>query len=290
MKQHHCHDEVSVLVKANIATLLTGEAGSGKTTLAKQIAEEMDLEFFTMSMTRQTTLSHILGFISVNGTYIPSSLRRCFEEGGMMLLDEIDAGDPNVLLSLNTIENGYISFPDSLVQCHKDFRLVATANPQDQHNFYTGRTKLDAATLDRFDIIDIDRDDDLEKSLVDPDTHQRMQLLRKILKSNNASKVISMRDSIRFQQRKDLKILQDSFINRLTDKNEIVLEQYLKQCEDMPKHQDQADCKTFDELIDLIKVRAGGKPSAKTETETGKEDPEDTVPDPGTREDPKSDY
>lgn len=271
MKQHHSHDEVVQLIQANIPVLLTGEAGSGKTTLARQIAEEMKLEFYSMSMTRQTTLSHILGFISVNGTYIKSALRRCFEGGGMMLLDEIDAGDPNVLLTLNTIENGYISFPDALIDCHPDFRLVATANPQDQHNFYTGRTKLDAATLDRYDIIDIDRDDALEMSLVDNDTHSRMQLLRKILKGNNSSKTISMRDSIRYQTRKDLKLLNDGFINRLTDKNELVLERYKKDVETMPKHTDQGDCESFDELLDLLKVRAGGKPSAKTKTKTGKE-------------------
>lgn len=261
MKHHNKYDQVKILVNANIALLLTGEAGSGKTTLAKQIAEDLDLEFYTMSMTRQTTLSHLLGFMSVNGNYIPTSLRKCVEFGGMMLLDEIDAGDPNVLLSLNTIENGYISFPEALVECHPDFRLVSTANPQDQHNFYTGRSKLDAATLDRFDIIDIDRDDDLEMSLVSNDTHQRMQLLRKIMLKHNASKTVSMRDSIRYQKRQDLGILDRNFEFRLTDKNELVYEDYLIEVDSMPKHQDQSECTTIEELGDLLTVRCGGKPS-----------------------------
>jgi len=242
-------------------------------------------------------LSHILGFISVNGTYIPSTLRKCFDEkgeGGLMLFDEIDAGDPNVLLCLNTIENGYISFPDGLVKCHPDFRLIATSNPPDQHSIYTGRTKLDGATLDRYDIIDVDRDDILEKSLVDIDTHQRMQLLRQIMNRNNASKVISMRDAIRYQQRKELKLLEDGFVYRLTDKADIVFEQYTKEVDAIPKHTDQAECMTFEDLNELLHVRAGGKPSAKTKTKAGEPDTTDPdtdgkIPNDGYNEDGSDD-
>lgn len=275
MTNHHKYSEVIKLVDANIPVLLTGEAGSGKTTLVKQIADDMELEFSSMSMTRQTTLSHILGFISVNGTYIRSIFRERFENGGLMLLDEIDGGDANVLLSLNTIENGYVTFPDCLVQCHSNFRLAATANPQDQHNFYTGRSKLDGATLDRFDIIDIDRDDMLETALVDVDTHNRMQLLRKLMGENNASKTVSMRDALRYQQRKNLNLIGDNFIYRLTGKNDLILEQYQKQVTDIPKHQDQGECQTLDELYDLLTVRNGGKVSAKTKAETGEEGEQD---------------
>jgi MoxR-like ATPase len=264
---HHLkYDEGLELVKANIPVLFTGEAGSGKTTLAKQIADALSLEFFSISMTRQTTLSHLLGFMSVNGEYIPSALRRCFEEGGMMLLDELDAGDPNVLLSLNTIENGYISFPDALVECHPDFRLAATANPQDQHNIYTGRSKLDAATLDRFDIVDIDRDDKLEKSLVSEDTHTRMQLLRKIMKKNNCAKGVSMRDCIRYQKRVDLKLINSNFVNRLAQKNDLVYEAYMDELQRLPKYTKQEDCKNYREFVDLLRVRADMPPeSEKTE-------------------------
>jgi len=263
MSYHSSYSTILTLVENNIPVLLMGGAGSGKTTLGEQIAETMKLNFHTISMTRQTTLSHLLGFKAVNGKYITSTLRNCFDadgDGGVMLIDEIDAGDPNVLLCLNTIENGYISFPDGLVKCHPNFRLIATANPTDKHSIYTGRTKLDAATLDRYDIIDVERDDLLEKTLVDTDTHNRMQLLRQIMGRNNASKIISMRDAIRYQKRKDLKLLSDDFVYRLTDKADLVLEQYMKEVESMPKHQDQADCETFEELEALLTVRAGGNP------------------------------
>jgi len=131
--KHKMFNEALILVNAGIATLLTGEKGSGKTTVAKQISDGLgkDFPFFAISMTRQTTLSHLLGFMSVNGVYVPSQLRDVAENGGVFLLDEIDAADANVLLALNTIENGYIAFPDKIVQLHKNFRLMATSNPQE---------------------------------------------------------------------------------------------------------------------------------------------------------------
>ena len=256
MRHHKKYDEVNTLVAHDIATLLTGEKGSGKTTLAKQVADDNERKFFSISMTRQTTLGHLLGFISVNGTYIPSLLRNAFEHGGMMLIDEIDAGDPNVLLSLNTIENGYISFPDGLVNKHKEFRLVATANPKDQHSSYTGRAKLDAATLDRFDEVTMDRDEDLEKSLVDTDTFQRMTLLRKILKSQNSGIVVSMRDSMRYQARKELDLLND-FVYGLVDKDALIYERYTAESKAMPKQSSQSDCMNFEDLVETARVQSG---------------------------------
>jgi hypothetical protein len=151
--------------------------------------------------------------------------------------------------------------------------LVATANPQDQHNFYTGRSKLDAATLDRFDIIDVERDDELECSLVDNDTHNRMQLLRKIMGDHNASKKVSMRDALRYQKRKELNLVSENFVTRLADKNDLVLEQYYKQVDDIPKHQDQSECKSYDELVDLLKVRAGKRSRSSIKTASTDQQP-----------------
>ena len=277
MKLHGKFEEIEILTRANISVLLTGEKGCGKTTIAHQIAEKLKLRFFSMSMTRQTTLSHLMGFMSVNGSYIPSLLKDAFENGGLFLLDEIDAGDPNVLLSLNTIENGYISFPTGIIDVHPDFRILATANPQNQHEFYTGRAKLDAATLDRFDIIEVDRDEHLEKSLVDPDTYRRMTLLREILKENNSATVVSMRDSMRYQKRKDLGLLND-FIYRLVDKSDLIHESYIQRMVDMPKHSDQSECSTFEELSDLVSLQSknNSRDSAPQPQQTGNNDEQTT--------------
>ena len=191
-----------MLVKNNLPVLLIGDRGCGKTTLAQQVAEELNLPFYSISCTRQTTLSHLLGFLNVTGVYVPSHFRRAIEDGGVFLLDEIDASDPNVILTLNTIENGYVTFPDKIVPVHKDFRLLATANPFDEHAEYTGRSKLDAATLDRFDIITIDRDTHLENALISAGTRIIVKEFRKVLKSANLKKTqLTMRDALRIDTR-----------------------------------------------------------------------------------------
>ena len=250
--KHHCFNEVHTLVKHNQPVLLTGEKGSGKTTVAMQVAEDLGLEFYSMSMTRQTTLSHILGFMSVNGTYVPSQLRKAVTEGGVYLLDELDAADANVVLCFNTIENGYVSFPDGVIELHEDFRLMATSNPQGKHQEYTGRSKLDAATLDRFDAINVDHDNDLEKTLVDSDIFVHIKALREALAYTNSSKVISMRDSLRFQKRKALNLM-DGYILKLTGDNTLAFDKYEEMVASMPKFEKQSDCTTAEDLFTLIK-------------------------------------
>ena len=251
--KHVKFEEARILIDADMPVMLTGEKGSGKTTLARQVAEALELTFFSVSMTRQTTLSHLIGFRTVTGQYSPSPLYRAVTEGGLFLLDEIDAGDPNVLLSLNTLENGYMSFPEGIVDKHEDFRLVATANPQDQHQHYTGRSKLDAATLDRFDIIHIPRDDALEATLVDKDTHTRMTILRTCLAEQNSDRIVSMRDSVRYQKRKNLSLLAD-FMETLAGGDDLALQRYNNLIAALPKYRDQSECETFSDLVQLIKT------------------------------------
>ena len=275
--KHSKHHETTMLVKAGVPVLLTGERGSGKTTLAKHVAEHLNLTFFSMSMTRQTTLSHLLGFMNVNGTYIPSQLRAAAEKGGVFLLDEIDASDPNVILSLNTIENGFIAFPDKVVDIHKDFRLLATSNPQDNHRDYNGRAKLDASTLDRFDIVSVEKDDVLEQNLVDFHTYSHMELVRKCLQEVNSATYISMRDSMRFQTRKELGLL-DNFVTRLLAKDTIALEEYENRKGKIPKVSHIGECKTLSDVWEHVSGTTVLKPDSQQEIVPQTHQPAQQVP------------
>lgn len=261
MTKHIKYAEAKTLVTAGIPIMLTGEKGSGKTTLVEQLAKELKLQFYCMSMTRQTTLSHLLGYRSVTGDYIPSQLREAVENGGIFLLDEIDAGDANVLLALNTIENGYVSFPDGVVKLHKDFRIVATANPQDQHEFYVGRNKLDAATLDRFDIIEVPRDGNLEKSLVSVRVYRLVEVARQVLKDFNSSRHISMRDSMRWEKRRELNLAEDFAYRLLGETEGVLANRYNELIASIPNHEDQNECNTLSELMDLMNLELGSKPT-----------------------------
>ena len=216
MKCHSKQNEITKLVSHSIPVLLIGEKGSGKSTILINAAKELGIPYSFVVGTRQTTVGNLLGFISVTGIYIPSVFRKAYEEGHLFNIDEIDAMDSNTLLVLNSLENGAISFPDGYNDApHKDFRLCATANPFDEHQAYTGRSNLDASSTDRFDIIRINRDPDLERSLTDNETMEQISLMRIILDENNSSKTVSMRDSIRKAQRKQIGLDNEAFNKNL---------------------------------------------------------------------------
>jgi len=204
--KHPRYDHVKTVVNAGLPVLLLGESGSGKSTICSQLAEDLKLPFYAMSMTRQTSVNNIVGFKTITDNYSSSAFRQAYEHGGLFLLDELDAGDANVLLTFNTIENGYMVFPDKIIHAHADFRLIATANPQEAHNIYTGRSKLDFSTLNRYYKVSLDRDPDLERSLTSEETATMANVIREFLASNGSSIQMTMRDTIRLHKIKQLKL------------------------------------------------------------------------------------
>lgn len=166
------HNQISDLVKligANLNVLLVGMAGTGKTHSAKQVADAVGYNFYAMSVGSQTSKSDIIGYMDANGNYVTSAFRKAYEEGGVFVLDEIDAGNSNVLIILNSaLSNGIMSFPDKMVTRHEDFRFVATANTYGNgaDRTYVGRNQLDGATLDRFTVLDWKVDENLEGQIV----------------------------------------------------------------------------------------------------------------------------
>lgn len=156
------------IINADLPTMIVGMPGAGKTTACELIAKALNLDFHAISVGMQTTKSDIMGFIDANGNYQASSFRKAFENGGLFLMDEVDAGNPNVLILINSaISNGFCEFGDKMVQKHEDFRFVATANTfgNGMDNKFVGRNKLDAATLDRFVVFGWEIDESLEEVL-----------------------------------------------------------------------------------------------------------------------------
>ena len=251
----HCKQHiVEKLINYNIPVMLVGEAGSGKTTILQKCAEKAGVPYSFIAGTRQTTVSNILGFMSVNGTYVKSTFRKAYEEGHYFNIDEIDAMDANCLLLFNSLENNMIAFPDGYSEPpHENFRLMATANPMKEHSAYTGRTKLDAASLDRFDIIDIDRDDSLEISLVGEKIFKKIKLLRECLKHTCSSKEISMRDAIRLKKRTELG-LSSGFIEKLLEDNGVALNMYKTELENDFDVLDIEEAETLKDLWKLLQT------------------------------------
>jgi MoxR-like ATPase/preprotein translocase subunit YajC len=151
-----------------LSPLLVGMAGTGKTHAGEQTAVALGLPFYSMSVGAQTSKSDIIGYMAANGQYVSTHFRKAYEEGGVFLMDEIDAGNANVLIQINAaLSNGLCAFPDKMVKRHEDFVFIASANTfgNGANRQYVGRNQLDAATLDRFAVIEWFIDDELEAQL-----------------------------------------------------------------------------------------------------------------------------
>lgn len=166
--KHKQLEQLITYAALRLSPLLVGMAGTGKTHAAEQVAEALSLNFYSMSVGAQTSKSDIIGYMSASGNYVTTHFRKAYEEGGVFLMDEIDAGNANVLIQVNAaLSNGLCAFPDKMVKRHKDFVFVASANTfgNGANRQYVGRNQLDAATLDRFAVIEWLIDDKLEESL-----------------------------------------------------------------------------------------------------------------------------
>jgi len=185
--QHNQFENLLTVVNASQPALMVGPAGTGKTYGAQLVAEALDLSFHSISVGSQTSKSDLQGYMDANGNYRGTQFREAYENGGVFLLDEADAGNSNVLILLNAaLSNGYMAFPDGMVKAHEDFRLIATANTfgHGANRQYVGRNQLDAATLDRFVVIVWDIDDRVEANMAggDEDGKRWLAVVRAVRK------------------------------------------------------------------------------------------------------------
>lgn len=183
--QHERFETVLKFVANDEPVFLTGPAGSGKNVLCKQVAEALGLKFyFTNAVTQEYKLT---GFTDAMGNYQETQFYKAFKNGGLFMLDEIDASIPEVLVILNAaIANRYFDFPAPIgyVEAHPDFRVIAAGNTvgTGADYQYVGRNQLDAASLDRFAIVRIDYSESIENSVACGD-HELADFCREYRKS-----------------------------------------------------------------------------------------------------------
>ena len=165
----------TVLKFCNMKTpvFLVGPAGSGKNVICKQVAKALGIPFYFSNAVTQEY--KITGFTDAMGVFHETQFYKAFKNGGLFFLDEIDASVPEVLVILNAaIANGYFDFPAPIgyVEAHPDFRVVAAGNTYGYGASmeYVGRNQIDAATLDRFALVNIDYDEDIEMAVANNNT------------------------------------------------------------------------------------------------------------------------
>lgn len=196
------------LAKCRRPIMLVGPAGCGKTYLASKVAEQLEMGFAAISCSAGMSETHLLGRSIPNVTdgtsrFQTTDFLNCYENGGVFLLDEIDAADPNLLVMLNSgLANGYLSVPsrseNPSAKMHKDFVIFASANTfgRGADRLYVGRAQLDEATIDRFRMgtIQMDYDKKVETSLcASEDLLDVCWQIRSKIESNKLRRLMSTR-------------------------------------------------------------------------------------------------
>lgn len=195
---HKSLPTILTAVVAGASPFLVGPAGSGKTTLAQQIAETLGRPFHMSS--RVSSEYKLTGFMNAKGEYVRTQFREAYEHGGVFLFDEVDASDPDALTAFNAALAGNVAdFPDGLVKRHPDFVAIAAGNTfgRGADRQYVGRNQLDAATLDRFQVYEVNYDEELEQRLAGNRSWvSYIQAVRKALEEDKVRHVVSPRASI----------------------------------------------------------------------------------------------
>ena len=199
-KVHFKYDLLLKCMMARTNVALVGAAGSGKTTTVSKCAETLGLKFYSKSVSAQTGAHEFFGYQDANGNYVRTLFREAYENGGVFLLDEFDAGNPNVLAALNqATANEHCAFADDMIPKHEDFICVMAGNTfgHGANSEYVGRNKIDAATLDRFAFIEFPYDEDLEHALAgNKDWCKKVQAFRRKVEQKKIRTIISPRATI----------------------------------------------------------------------------------------------
>ena len=200
------------LASARVNIMLVGPTGCGKTHVVGLLAEALGLRYSSISCSVGMTESKLEGWLLPTGKagafeYSMAQFVDMYENGGIFLLDEIDASDPNTTVFINqAIAQDHFFLPKRIdkpkVKKHKDFILVAAANTfgNGADMMFVGRNQLDAATLDRFraGMVTVDYDERIEKKLIDPKVYEWGINIRNRIYKHKLRRAMSTRTMIEF--------------------------------------------------------------------------------------------
>lgn len=207
---HPIFPDVVSVVKAGMNVMLVGPAGSGKSYIAAQVARALGVPFRGyISVTNGTSESAFLGQLCPNGeggfTYYGTPFVEACSEGGVVCVDEVDAGDANTLLVLNAALNKDPLFIPrrftNPVQPISDSTMpICTANTfgLGSDRVYAGRNQLDGAFLNRFVVFEVNYDPKLEERFCpDADLRQRLWEVRSAIEANRLRRFVTGRSMSR---------------------------------------------------------------------------------------------
>lgn len=198
-RRHPIFEEVLRWVGIRENAWLVGPAGSGKTHLASQVAEALNLPFYFIGAFDQE--HKLVGFRDANGDVKPTDFFKAYTEGGVFLLDEVDGCAAEALLTINgALAGDMANFPNGTFKRHPNFVCIAAANTHGTgaDRQYVGRMQQDGTTLDRFTFFEMGYDEVLERDLAGNDEWvAHVQKIRAAIVRLKVRHIVSMRASIK---------------------------------------------------------------------------------------------
>ncbi len=166
-RQHYMFPFVVKAMSTGLNIILKGPKATSKTTMAIKACEALNLKYRRYVAHPATSQWEAFGRVSdENGTFIPGFAYDPFKLGWCLIIDEFDNTDPSMGVLYNALSDGKaITFPNGeTVEPNPNFRLIMCGNTAGQGatDEYCGRFQMDAATLDRFIIVHVPEDPDLQ--------------------------------------------------------------------------------------------------------------------------------
>lgn len=171
--------------KAKLFVLVIGPKGTGKTSLVRDFAENMNMKLESINFSLRTRESHLIGTKTLtNGTvsFEEGLLIKSMKESSILYLDEINAAEADVLLRLDEAldDRRQIILKESageIVKAKENWFVIATINPLT----HSGTKELPPQLLSRFPV---------RISLEYPPEDIELKIVKKHVSGNHDSEII----------------------------------------------------------------------------------------------------
>lgn len=155
--------EINTIVASRMfyPVFVTGPTGNGKSTMVEQACARNKREYIRLQINAQTDEDQLIGsktLVDGNLKIVEGPVLIAMRKGAILLLDELDAADPNNIMCLQSILEGrpyYFKLANEMVYPAPGFNVFATANTKgrgSESGKYIGTKMLNEAFLERFPV------------------------------------------------------------------------------------------------------------------------------------------